>query len=157
MFLKQILGLSAQKLLGAGIAAGALLALFFVFQYHASGNPVFCASCHSMEGVHTHWKLSNHKQFACIECHLPNSNIIVKVAYKTKAGLNDLFHETLRDYPDKLSLSGQGKMIVRGNCLRCHYSTVGNTPMGRQGGDCLKCHRFLVHGQGASKGGIKVE
>lgn len=157
MFLKRLLSLPAQTLLGAGIIAGALLALFVVLQYHASGNPAFCASCHSMEGVHSHWKLSRHKQFACIECHLPDTYIIGKVAYKTKAGLNDLFHETLRDYPEVIPLSAEAKTIVMGNCLRCHYSTIENTPMGMQGGDCLNCHRFLVHGLGPDKGGIKVE
>jgi cytochrome c nitrite reductase small subunit len=157
MFLKRILNQPNLTLLGVGAGVGALLALFIVLQYHASGNPAFCASCHSMENVHNQWKISNHKQFACVECHLPDENIFAKVAYKTRAGLNDLFHETLRDYPDKMSLSGRGQMIVRGNCLRCHHSTVENTPMGSQGGDCIKCHRFLVHGQGSSKGGIKVE
>lgn len=157
MFLKRILSQSAQTLIGLGIIVGVLLSVIVSVKYHASGDARFCAACHSMDLAHNHWRLSNHKQFACIECHLPNANIVAKIAYKAKAGLNDLIHETLRDYPAAISLSGQGQRIVRGNCLRCHYSTIENTPMGQQGGDCLKCHRFLVHGQGLDKGGIKVE
>ncbi len=80
-----------------------------------------------------HWQQSNHKQFACIECHLPDSNIAIKVAYKTKAGLNDLYHETLRSYPASIRYLAEARGIAEGNCLRCHYSTVGNTFMALQG------------------------
>lgn len=145
------------RILVAGIIIGVFIAAFTAIGYHGAGSPRFCIGCHSMEHVGNRWQQSNHKQFACIECHLPNDNLIVQVTYKARAGLNDLFHETFRSYPAAILISMEGKGIARGNCLRCHYSTIENTPMTRQGGDCLKCHRNLVHGRGLEKGGMNVE
>lgn len=142
---------------GAGIIAGIALAVIVAASYSASGNARFCASCHSMEHVNARLLLSNHKQFACIECHMPNASLPRQAAYKAQAGLNDLVHETVRIYPAAIQISEKGKVILRGNCLRCHYSTIENTMMAKDNGDCLKCHRFLVHGRGLQKGGMKVE
>jgi len=125
--------------------------------YHASGNPSFCTACHSMKGVGGQWERSLHKQFACIECHLPDENMFGQVAYKTKAGLHDLYHETLRSYPASIRISAEGRKIVEGNCLRCHFSTVQHTFMAAPGGKCLTCHIRLVHGPEKETGGIRVE
>jgi cytochrome c nitrite reductase small subunit len=143
--------------LAIGMIIGIFFAIVTAMAYHAAGSPAFCIACHSMKAVGAHWQQSMHKQFACIECHLPDGNIAVKVAYKTKAGLNDLYHETLRSYPASIRISAEARGIAEGNCLRCHYSTVGNTFMALQGGNCLKCHHRLVHGPAQETGGIKVE
>ncbi|MCX5805507.1 MAG: NapC/NirT family cytochrome c [Proteobacteria bacterium] len=148
---------SGRLIIVAVIIIGILIAVFMAIGYHGAGSPRFCVTCHSMEHVGNRWQQSYHKQFACIECHLPNSNFIVQATYKARAGLNDLFHETLRTYPAAILISSEGKGIAQGNCLRCHYSTIENTPMARQGGECLKCHHNLVHGRGLEKGGMKVE
>jgi cytochrome c nitrite reductase small subunit len=148
---------SVMKILIAGAFLGVLITLLSIGAYHAAGSPVFCMSCHSMKEVGAHWRQSRHKQFACIDCHLPDSNIAVQVAYKTKAGLNDLYHETLRTYPASIKISAEARGIAESNCLRCHFSTVGNTFMAGQGSNCLKCHRRLVHGTGMETGGIKLE
>lgn len=157
MGIKGIAGGSVMKFLAAGVITGILIVLISIGGYHAAGSPAFCASCHSMNDVASQWRKSQHKQFACIECHLPDSNLAVQVTYKAKAGLNDLYHETLKTYPASISISSEAKMIAEGNCLRCHFSTVENTPMARAGGSCLKCHRGLVHGSGKQTGGISVE
>jgi cytochrome c nitrite reductase small subunit len=145
------------KLLAAGIFTGILLTLVSIGGYHAAGSPAFCTSCHSMKEVGASWKASQHKQFACIDCHLPDSNIAVQVSYKAKAGLHDLYHETLRAYPASISTSPEALGIANGNCMRCHFSTIENTFMVEGGGNCLKCHHGVVHGTGTGKGGIKVE
>jgi cytochrome c nitrite reductase small subunit len=149
--------LSRETVLAAGAIIGVFIAASAVLGYHASGNPKFCMSCHSMEQVGKHWQQSHHKQFACIECHLPDDFFVAQAAFKTRAGLNDLYHETLRSYPAAIQISAEGRMVARGNCVRCHSSTIENTPMAGLGGDCLKCHRHLVHGRGPGEGGIKVE
>ena len=141
------------KIIFVGMIAGAVLMAVMVGGYHASGNPLVCGSCHSMDHVFARWSHSTHKQFACIECHLPHTNIVGKVAYKAKAGLNDLYHETLKSYTAVVPISDEGRGIANKNCLRCHFSTVQNTPMGAGGADCLKCHRFTVHQRGLEKGG----
>ncbi|HOX14810.1 MAG TPA: NapC/NirT family cytochrome c [Smithellaceae bacterium] len=145
------------KFLISGIAIGIILSAIAVGAYHQSGNARFCGSCHSMNPVHHQWKASNHHQYTCTECHLPDTHIIGQVAYKTKAGINDLIHETARDYPVAIGLSDHARQIVNGNCVRCHASTVAPTPMAQGGGDCIKCHRYLVHGRGNDQGGIKIE
>ncbi len=79
--------------LAAGVITGVFITAAGTAAYHASGNPAFCTACHSMKDVGDNWKQSLHKQYACIECHLPDDNLMVQVSYKTKAGLNDLYHE----------------------------------------------------------------
>ena len=125
--------------------------------YAYSDSPEFCGSCHSMEQAHSTWQASNHKQLKCTDCHLPQQNLAVKMITKGTTGMNDTYHEVLRDYPATMKLSPKGKVIVEDNCMRCHQSTVQNTGMGAGGEDCTKCHRGLVHGMNKSKGGIKVE
>ncbi len=154
---QRLFSLSPLKLLGLGIVTGVIFALLMTAGYHASGSPRFCAACHSMELVYSRWHEANHKQIACIECHLPDTNIVGKVVYKARAGINDLTHETFRSYPAAILLSADSEEILRRNCIRCHYSTIEKTPMVQGGGNCLKCHRYLGHGRGLEKGGIKVE
>lgn len=110
-----------------------------------------------MKLVHARWQISNHHQFSCTECHLPDTHIAGKVIYKTRAGLNDLISETVRNYPAGIGISADGRQIINGNCFRCHASTISGTPMIQKGVDCLQCHRYLVHGRGQEDGGIKVE
>lgn len=123
----------------------------FISGYHYAGDSRFCAACHSMTGAAGWWKASMHKQFGCVECHMPATNMTNRVAYKARAGMRDVVHETKGDYPVFISLSGRGRAIVDGNCLRCHFSTVESTGMALEHGDCVKCHRHLVHGTGTDR------
>ncbi len=140
-----------------GIAIGLVLAAVSAGGYHLAGTPQFCAACHSMAQVHAGWQQSNHKQFACIECHLPDSNLVHQVGYKAAVGMRDLYYETLRSYPDAIKLTDGGRKIVNENCLRCHYSAVEKTNMASGGANCIQCHRNLVHGTSLAKGGISIE
>ncbi len=129
----------------AGIV-GALCAAVLIEGYHASGNPRVCITCHSMDGVGSTWQISNHKQFACVECHMPVSGTALRVSYKVRAGMHDLYHEFIRDYPASLSISAGGRTIVNGNCLRCHRSTVERlTVFAGERIACTRCHRHTVH------------
>jgi cytochrome c nitrite reductase small subunit len=150
---KDLFRLSPAKLLASGVIAGAVLVAVLVGGYHASGSPRVCGTCHSMDLVYAQWQASTHKQFACIDCHLPDTNLVGQVAYKIKSGLNDLYHETLKSYPAMIAFSAESREVANGNCLRCHFSMVQNTPMGAGGADCLKCHRYSVHQRGLEKGG----
>lgn len=150
---KDLLHLSPVKLLAVGFLAGAALVAVNFIGYHASGHPRICGTCHSMDLAYSRWQESTHKQFVCIECHLPDTNIAGQLAFKIKSGLNDLYHETLKTYSNVMVLTPEDRDVANGNCLRCHFSTVQYTPMGAGGADCLKCHRFLVHQRGLEKGG----
>lgn len=142
--------------LGLIIAVAGMMAMTAGYAYAES--PQFCGTCHSMDQVFLTWKDSNHKQLACTECHLPNKNLAVKLVAKAQTGINDVYHEVMRDYPASIKITTQGKAYLAENCLRCHQSTVEATGMASGGQDCAKCHRGLVHERGSiSKGGIKFE
>lgn len=139
------------------LLAGIIIALTAAASYQYTGSPGFCSLCHSLERVHSQWQLSKHKQFACIECHIPAGNIKDKIMYKIIAGTDDLVNEVLRNYPAYITLSSHGREIMNANCLRCHFSTVENTKMVGASRNCSKCHRNLVHGKNLQEGGIKIE
>jgi len=145
------------KMVIYGVIIGLVFAAILGSAYNMSGDARLCGSCHSMKLVHQRWGVSNHHQFACAECHLPDANIFRQAAYKTKAGINDLLHETTRDYSTVIGLSARARQIINSNCFRCHAATIANTPLAKSGGNCLKCHRYLVHGRSVDIGGIKVE
>jgi cytochrome c nitrite reductase small subunit len=145
------------KLPLVGILIGVVLTIVVSVGYQLAGSSQFCSSCHSMMDVADQWRLSRHKQFACIECHMPDAGAVERVAYKAQAGLKDLLHETLRDYPAMIRLSNRGEGIINENCLRCHYSTVERTGMSKGGQSCAKCHRRLIHGKGLARGGLGNE
>ena len=157
MLLQSTPKFSISEILTLGIIAGIVMAVLFGAAYQVSSDSRFCSSCHSMKLVHNRLQATHHKQFACIECHMPDTNIAGRVVYKARAGMNDLNHEMFRDYPAGIDLSATGYEIINQNCLRCHASTIAKTPMAENGGNCLKCHRYLVHGRGVDEGGIKVE
>jgi cytochrome c nitrite reductase small subunit len=131
----------------AGLIIGAIVTVLVVEGYHAFSSPRLCIACHSMAGDGSAWKMSNHKQFACIECHMPDSGALTRVSYKVEAGLHDLWHETLKDYPAFIALSPKGKKIAQGNCVRCHRSTIERVAaFSGQWPRCSQCHRRIVHG-----------
>ncbi|EAX46321.1 hypothetical protein TcarDRAFT_0006 [Thermosinus carboxydivorans Nor1] len=60
----------------------------------------FCGSCHSMQWVYSTWKESNHKQFTCGDCHLPQEALGAKLYVKAENGIRHTYHEVLRDYSE---------------------------------------------------------
>ncbi len=135
------------KLIAIGSGVGAFIIIIIFAGYHFAGRSTFCGSCHSMENNYFAWKVSRHKQFACIECHLPTGNIAYTVLYKAYAGARDVAGETARSYPFTIKLTDTARTIANSNCARCHFSTIETTPMVKGNTDCLKCHKFLVHGR----------
>ena len=143
--------------LGIGIVLGLLIAGVGSGAYHLAGIPRFCASCHSMGYVAARWGESRHKQFACTECHLPAGGLVEKMVYKVRAGVSDLYQETLRDYGAAATLSKKGRSVANGNCVRCHFATIERTALAAGGRDCLRCHQGLVHGRGVGEGVMRYE
>lgn len=149
-------GGSVARLLVIGFAAALAAVAVAVGGYTFAESPRFCGSCHSMDHPYLTWQQSNHKQFGCTDCHLPNGNIVVKLIAKGESGTRDVYHEALRDYPAAILLGTSSRAIADANCLRCHRSTVENTAM-ENGGDCTRCHRTVVHGRNLSGGGVKLD
>lgn len=142
------------KLIAIGSAFGAVVIIMIVAGYNFVGRSTFCGSCHSMENNYFTWKVSRHKQFACTECHLPAGNFAHTVLYKAYSGLRDVAGETTRSYPFTIQLTNNARAIANSNCSRCHFSTIETTPMARGNADCMKCHKFLVHGRTVPNGGL---
>lgn len=141
------------KLIAMGFAFGIVAAMLLITGYHFAGKSLFCGSCHSMENNYFTWKVSRHKQFACTECHLPAENFAHTFLYKAYAGIRDVAGETSRSYPFTIKLTGNARAIANSNCSRCHFSTIETTPMAGKDVNCMKCHKFLVHGRPVSNGG----
>lgn len=154
----QFLNRNALKLLAIGFTIAVMGMATCAMGYAYFEKPAVCGGCHAMEQAYASWKMSNHKQIACTECHLPNDGLATKVAAKARTGINDVYHELVRDYPATINVTAQGKAYLADNCRRCHLSTVETTKMMQSGQDCAtKCHRGLVHSSNKGKGGIRVE
>lgn len=141
------------KLVAIGAAVGAVAMIVIFAGYHLAGTSTFCGSCHSMENNYFTWQTSRHKQFACVECHLPTGSIAYTVLYKAYAGARDIAGETARSYPFAIKLTGSARAIANSNCSRCHFSTIETTPLVKGNTNCMKCHKFLVHGRPVFNGG----
>jgi cytochrome c nitrite reductase small subunit len=128
-----------------GVFIGMVLMALLIEGYHASADPTACIACHSMNQAGGTWRMSNHKQFDCTECHMPASNGATRFLYKARAGLHDLWHETVRDYPASLVVSPEAKRIAQGNCVRCHRSTMERVAAFSGEPQCMRCHRRIVH------------
>lgn len=136
-----------KALLLAWLVAGtlSLLVLLTNAAVAYSDRPEFCLKCHSMEEAYLSHQNSTHKQFKCTECHAPHS-YFPKVAYKTKAGLRDLYVTVTGKVPPVIRATAASREIIKENCIRCHYTTVEKVNMG-EGRFCTDCHRRLPHGE----------
>ena len=143
--------------LGAVLAVVVLAVMAGSMAY--ADKPQFCGSCHSTQEVYATFNESTHRGITCGDCHLPQQNIVVKMTAKASNGMRHTYHETLRDYPEPILVSGSAKQVVNDNCLRCHSGSTANTHLSA-GGDCTSCHRDLVHNErrlAEKKGGVGLE
>lgn len=143
--------------------AGAIVAVIVLVVAAGSmayaDKPQFCGSCHSMQEVYATFKDSTHRGISCGDCHLPQQNLLVKMNAKAMNGMRHTYHETLRDYPQPIMVTGSGKQVIADNCLRCHSGSAANTHLAA-GSDCTSCHRDLVHNErrlADRKGGVQLE
>lgn len=148
--------------LAGGFAIGVAACGIGTAMMSFSGSPAFCGTCHSMKEVTATFAHSTHANLECVDCHLPHDSMVMYLVEKGRTGMNDVYHEVLRDYPAHIKLSDRGRDMVNRNCLRCHANTMDKVhadlfkPMDT-GGDCLKCHSRIAHGARPIEGGIKVE
>lgn len=111
--------------------------------YAKSGSPEFCAQCHVMETEYENWfHTGGHRRVKCIDCHLPNDNLALHLAWKGYEGMWDAYVFYSGRVPDAIRLSSHGQAIVQENCRRCHSETVANIQEDR---NCWQCHRRLSH------------
>lgn len=150
---------NALKFLAGGFILGLAAVCFMNVALHVSGTKAFCGQCHSMKHEAMTFAMSSHRELDCVECHLPHDNFPHYLIEKGRTGMVDMYHEFMRDYPERIKLDGDSRKMVSENCLRCHEATmsyVSTAPGGSQN-DCLKCHSRIAHGSNHLEGGIKVE
>ena len=161
MEMKDVLKKHTLACLAGGFAIGLLACGIASAFLSISGSPEFCGNCHSMKSEAATFAESSHKSQECTECHLPHQNFVVYFVEKGRTGMVDMYHEAVRDYPAHIKLSENGHKMVNDNCIRCHGATMEGVHVTEgkydTGGDCLKCHRRIVHGSNHLEGGIKVE
>ncbi|MCW8328379.1 NapC/NirT family cytochrome c [Photobacterium sp. SDRW27] len=87
-------------LLAVGLGVGLLSALPATEVMHALSSNEFCASCHTMKPMAETFKLSVHggnnsQGFVaeCVDCHLPESNIVEELYVKGTSGMRHMWGE----------------------------------------------------------------
>ena len=156
---KEFIKGNALKLLAGGFVIGVGFVGVASAMLHATGTPTFCGQCHSMQHEATTFAMSSHRDQDCVECHLPHDNSAIYLIEKGRTGIVDMYHEVMRDYPERIELSAESRMMVNKNCMRCHEKTMSyvSTPMiAQDSGDCLKCHSRIAHGSNHLEGGIEL-
>lgn len=145
---------SKQRLIIAGtiVICTALLGLFLLFgppQLLAkSESPAFCASCHVMKPQYTAYMHNGaHRRLLCVECHLPNNNLVAHYIWKAIDGMKDVLVFNTGTVPERITISDHGADVLKSNCIRCHNTLVSQMDTSRI---CWSCHRRITHtGTGA--------
>lgn len=109
-----------------------------------TSKPNFCNICHVMENEYEDWFLTGlHRNITCVDCHLPNDNIINHLFWKAIDGTKDVISFYGRLYPERITVSSHGRKALKENCIRCHENMVSRVNV--EGRDCWSCHRRVKH------------
>ena len=152
---KEFLKGNALKCLAGGFVIGLGFVGVASAMLHATGTPTFCGQCHSMKHEAATFAVSSHRNLDCVECHLPHDNSAHYLIEKGRTGMVDMYHEVMRDYPERVELSVDSRKMVNQNCLRCHEKTMSYVD--DRNDNCLKCHSRIAHGSNHLEGGIQVQ
>jgi len=133
-----------------GMAAGA--GLFVMHDSRAtsylSDAPETCMNCHVMTDAYATWQRGSHARAAvCVDCHVPQTNLIAALAFKAADGLRHSYVFTIRAEPQVLRLNPGAVPVVQGNCLRCHAERLAMVRLAAAAErTCWDCHHN-IHGQ----------
>jgi cytochrome c nitrite reductase small subunit len=134
------------RLLAILAVVGALAGGFVNFGpphlFAKSAEPDFCAGCHVMQSEYENWFYSAHRNFKCVECHLPNTSFPRHATWKGIEGMRDVFFFYTGQVPETIRLSEHGQSTLVENCRRCHEEMVSRINEDRQ---CWSCHRRVSH------------
>lgn len=112
--------------------------------WEKSERPEFCGSCHVMSSQYESWFHSGaHNRITCVDCHLPNDNILEHTAWKGIDGIKDFIYFYGGLVPEQIHSSGHARKTIKSNCLRCHWVMVSGISTKQR--DCWECHRSSRH------------
>jgi cytochrome c nitrite reductase small subunit len=144
------MSLSKRKILFSVLIAAAIAVVGGIFVafgppglYAKSESPEFCASCHVMEPQYEAWSHAGaHRRIKCVDCHLPNDNVVQHLTWKGIDGLKDFMAFHTGRVSDQIQISDRGAKVVQANCQRCHAELISRINEDRR---CWDCHRRLSH------------
>lgn len=109
-----------------------------------TSSPEFCNSCHVMNDMYESWFVTGlHRSIKCVDCHLPNNNILNHLVWKGIDGMNDVIRFNTGLYKDPIFAGSHAKKVLKDNCMRCHADMVSF--METEGRNCWSCHRRVTH------------
>ncbi|MBR9980762.1 MAG: cytochrome c nitrite reductase small subunit [Desulfatitalea sp.] len=109
-----------------------------------TSTPMFCNSCHVMNDQYESWFMTGiHRTIKCIDCHLPNDNLINHMVWKGIDGTKDLIYFHTGTYTEPFRISERGRRFIQANCIRCHDGVVSRIETDTQ--NCWSCHRRINH------------
>ncbi len=130
-----------------GMAAGLAIVVARVANAtsYLSDAPEVCLNCHVMTNAYATWQRGSHARVAkCVDCHLPQSNIIAQLAFKAADGMKDSYVFLTHQEPQVPRLSAV--RVVQANCLRCHHRQFEMVRLaGVSERKCWDCHNN-IHG-----------
>ena len=125
----------------AGVATATAAGVWGPRLIETSESPEFCARCHANQNED--WLHSAHRSVRCIDCHLPNENLVSHYLWKGIDGGKDVFlHVTGLGDANDTALTGHGRKVLQANCVRCHADMVARIDTTRS---CVDCHRVNRH------------
>ncbi len=129
------------------IVAGAAISLFLILGppklLAKSEAPIFCGGCHVMESEFDAWSHAGaHRRKRCVDCHLPNQNMIIHYIWKSIDGVKDVGFFFSGLAPERIRITEHGRKVLQANCIRCHETTVEMISHERP---CWDCHRRIAH------------
>lgn len=129
--------------LGVFVLAGLFAAFGPPELYAKSETPEFCAGCHNMAPQYEAWfHVGAHRGITCVDCHLPNENFPVHLAWKSVTGMRDLMEWHLGLVSEDPKASERTKTWIQANCMRCHGEIMARVNEDRW---CWTCHRQFQH------------
>ena len=135
----------------------AILVIFSALSFgiiEFTGQNFFCGACHDMREHYYTWRVSSHKDVACIECHI-SPGIFNMVKTKINA-LNEVYVHFTDNKSFKEIEQGIKARVPDENCKRCHQDTqnlvvyhslkITLKDHWNRGTSCVVCHSRVVHG-----------
>jgi cytochrome c nitrite reductase small subunit len=135
-------------LVGIVIGIAFLLARVSNFTSYFSDAPSTCINCHVMTDAYASWQRGSHGRVAaCTDCHLPHTNLVSNLAFKSKDGLKHSYVFTMRKEPQVLKLSNMARPVIQENCFRCHGEQFTMIRLAKSSERaCWDCHQN-IHGK----------
>lgn len=116
----------------------------------ATSQPKFCGKCHEMRPEYATWQASDHRQVACVTCHIqPGLGSFVR--HKVQA-LNQVYRHFTGTYSPPIRWRDPDSST----CLLCHQPDaerrgsrdvhLAHARHAQAGIACLECHSGVAHG-----------